>query len=94
MSSGRAERDRLRVVPPPPAPVCDPDPATGRCATCADEAVEGRVLGLGEDDLADVEMDGAVRTVAIELLEGVRAGDVVLVHAGVAIARVEGGGTA
>lgn len=91
MSGARPDPDRLPMVPPPPAPVCDPDPVTGRCATCADEAIEGRVLRVADDDLADVAMEGDVRTVAVELLDGVCAGDVVLVHAGVAIAKVARG---
>lgn len=75
-------------IVPDAAPVCEPDPLTGRCATCADEALEARVLRVGDDDLAEVEMDGGLRTVAVELVEDVRPGDVVLVHAGVAIGRV------
>lgn len=74
------------------ADACPVDPATGRCATCADEGVEGRVLALREGALAEVEMEGGVREVAMELLEGVAVGDRVLVHAGVAIARLGGGG--
>lgn len=69
---------------------CRPDPATGHCITCSDEGVEGRVLALRGDDLAEVEMEGEARKVATELLDGVAVGDVVLVHAGVAIARLEG----
>lgn len=67
---------------------CEADPVTGRCATCADEGVEGRVVTLGEDGLAEVEMEGRVREVAVELLDAVRVGDRVLVHAGVAIAHL------
>lgn len=69
-------------------PVCTPDSATGRCITCADEGLEGRVLRIGSDDMAEVEVEGEVRSVAVELLDDVRAGDVLLVHAGVAISRV------
>lgn len=85
MSNEAEPGDPGLPVVPYAAPVCEPDPVTGRCATCADEALEGRVLRVGEDALADVELDGAVRTVAVELLDDVRPGDVVLVHAGVAI---------
>jgi hypothetical protein len=75
----------------PDAPFCEIDPATGRCATCADEGVEGRVLALREGALAEVEMEGRVREVAVELLDEVAVGDRVLVHAGVAIAWLGGG---
>lgn len=69
---------------------CRADPATGHCITCSDEGVEGRVLALRGDDLAEVEVEGEAREVATELLDGVAVGDVLLVHAGVAIARLEG----
>jgi hypothetical protein len=74
----------------PDVPFCEIDPATGRCATCADEGVEGRVLALHEGALAEVEMEGRVREVAVELLDEVAVGDRVLVHAGVAIAWLGG----
>lgn len=70
----------------PQSSFCEVDPATGRCATCADEGIEGRVLSLADGDLAEVEMEGHVREVAVELLDRVAVGDRVLVHAGVAIA--------
>lgn len=69
-------------------PVCEPDPLTGRCVTCADEGVEGRVLALLEHALAEVLMEGRVREVAMDLLDDVAVGDRVLVHAGVAIAHM------
>jgi hypothetical protein len=74
---------------PNQAPACVPD-ATGRCATCADEGVEALVVAVLDDATAAVQMEGRRQEVAIELLEGIRAGDRVLVHAGVAIARLEG----
>lgn len=90
MNGPARPRRALPIAPPAAAPVCEPDPVTGRCATCADEAVEGRVLALGEDALAQVQMEGTIRTVAMELLDDVRVGERVLVHAGVAIARAGG----
>jgi hydrogenase maturation factor len=71
-----------------PAPGCDPDPRTGHCITCSDEGVEGVVVALLDPDTALVDCGGEPREVAVELLEGVGAGDRVLVHAGVAIARL------
>ncbi|CAN5873236.1 hypothetical protein BH23GEM7_BH23GEM7_33250 [soil metagenome] len=67
---------------------CEIDPLTGRCATCADEGIEGRVLALIGGSLAEVEMEGQVREVAMDLLDQVAIGDLVLVHAGVAIAHL------
>lgn len=67
---------------------CEIDPLTGRCATCADEGIEGRVLALIGGSLAEVEMEGQAREVAMDLLDQVAIGDLVLVHAGVAIAHL------
>jgi hypothetical protein len=70
------------------APTCVPD-ASGRCATCADEGIEALVVAVLDDGMAAVQVEGRRQEVAIELLDGIRAGDRVLVHAGVAIARLE-----
>ena len=57
------------------------------CITCGDVAVEMRVVRL-DGDLAVCEaQDGDVRTVEVALLEGVVAGDTLLVHADVALVR-------
>jgi hydrogenase maturation factor len=57
------------------------------CITCGDVAVEMRVVRL-DGDLAVCEaQDGDVRTVEVALLEGVEAGDTLLVHADVALVR-------
>jgi hydrogenase expression/formation protein HypC len=66
--------------------VCHPG---GYCATCADEGLEGRILRLLEGNLAEVEIDGKLHAVAVDLVDAA-AGDRVLVHAGVALARLEG----
>lgn len=82
----------MRSYPDPSpreAPICVPD-ATGRCATCADEGIEALVVHVLDDAMAAVEMEGRRQEVAIELLDDIRAGDRLLVHAGVAIARLEG----
>jgi hydrogenase maturation factor len=55
------------------------------CATCADEGVEMHVLEAGADGLAVCD-GGEVLT---ELVGPVEPGDIVLVHAGTAIAKVE-----
>lgn len=79
--------DEYRISPP--APVCTPD-AHGHCSVCADEGRPGRVLAVdAAAQTAQVRLDGTEQTVALDLTDGVRAGDVVLVHLGFVIAVVE-----
>ncbi len=61
------------------------------CITCGDVAIPMRVISTGgEDGLADcVSEDGDGAAVDLSLLDGVGAGDTVLVHACVAIQRIE-----
>jgi hydrogenase expression/formation protein HypC len=55
------------------------------CDTCGDSAVPVRVLKLeGQSALVEDRL-GQRRTVATDFTPSVRAGDVLLVHAGVAI---------
>jgi hypothetical protein len=58
------------------------------CVTCADEAHVGEVV-IVDRDQARVRIDGATVFVATNLVDELIVGDLVLVHAGVAIARVE-----
>jgi hydrogenase maturation factor len=58
----------------------------GRCVTCSDEAVPLRVIALRGDRIALCEGDVEVMT---DLVGEVAAGEELLVHAGVALARVE-----
>ena len=68
---------------------CTPGP-DGSCSLCADEAAPGRVLSVDmATGTAAVVLAGAVQAVALDLVDGVRAGDTVLVHQGFAIARVD-----
>lgn len=84
---------RSRSAAPLPAaavpPACVSDPVTGHCSVCADEAIEARILSISADRLARAEVGGAVREIALDLLDGVAVGDRVLVHAGVAISHLE-----
>jgi hydrogenase maturation factor len=57
------------------------------CATCGDVAVRGEVVAVREGQ-AVVEVDGRRETVATDLVAGVREGDVLLCHAGIALQRV------
>lgn len=60
------------------------------CALCADEGLPARVLALDETtNLARVQLENEEREVALDLLDGVRIGDFVLVHLDVAIAKLD-----
>jgi hydrogenase maturation factor len=65
---------------------CLDDPL--HCVTCSDEAVRGRVLRIGSGGIASVQFEAAIEEVSVELIEAA-PGDIVLVHAGVAIARLD-----
>jgi hydrogenase maturation factor len=80
------------LAPPDAAPHCETTHVG--CITCGDEALPmrvrrvdaGRGLALCEGE------DGRRSTVEIALVEPVAAGDVLLVHAGTAIASADGVG--
>jgi|tagenome__1003787_1003787.scaffolds.fasta_scaffold16431829_2 hydrogenase maturation factor len=59
-------------------------PHDPHCITCSDEAVAMRVVEVHDDGLALCD-DGS--TIETALVEAVERGDVLLVHAGTAIAR-------
>lgn len=48
-----------------------------------------KVVGM-KDGMAIVDASGAKREVSAELLEDLEPGDYVMVHAGIAIARIDG----
>jgi len=54
------------------------------CITCADEAVQARVVELLRDDLALVDAGAGLEEVSVALVDAA-VGDVVLVHAKEAI---------
>jgi D-sedoheptulose 7-phosphate isomerase len=60
------------------------------CITCGDVAVQARVVAL-RNGTATIEKEGAREDVAIDLVEGVEVGDVLLCHAGVALEKVASG---
>ncbi len=63
---------------------------TGHCITCSDEGVELRVVEAGTDGLAlCADASGAVSEVMTDLVGEVSVGQAVLVHAGVALTRLE-----
>jgi hydrogenase maturation factor len=59
------------------------------CLTCGDVAVEARVIEAS-GDTAVVEVEGRRELVAVELVGSVAAGDVLVCHAGIALARLDG----
>ena len=71
----------------PLAPSCSTD--SSHCVCCSDEAGPGRVLALLPGGMAVVDFGGATEQVCVDLIESA-PGDIVLVHAKVAIARLGG----
>ncbi len=68
---------------------CTPD-ATGHCSLCGDDAIEVMIVSVDRAArLATARVNGALATVALDLVDGVSEGDMVLVHQGFAIDRVE-----
>jgi hydrogenase maturation factor len=66
---------------------CEPD---GHCITCSDEGLPMRVLGCGSTGVAScIDDDGRWSLVMVDLLDRVEPGDEVLVHAGVALMRLD-----
>jgi hydrogenase maturation factor len=64
--------------------------AEGHCITCSDEALQVRVLHVDqENEIAQVTINDTSEEIDITLVESVAPGDVLLVHGGVAIARVD-----
>jgi hydrogenase expression/formation protein HypC len=62
----------------------------GVCITCGDQALPGWVVALLEDGMARVDVDGVGEEVSVELIDAA-VGDIVLVHAKVAIGRLHEG---
>ena len=71
------------------APQCHPDAG---CITCGDEGVEMRVLEVDEPSALALCADDAGVTSEVDLgivAAGIEPGDGLLVHAGVALTRLE-----
>lgn len=65
----------------------------GRCITCGDDGVAMRVLArepAGGSLARCSDADGVISTVETALVGDVGRGDLVLVHAGVALVRLDG----
>ncbi len=52
-------------------------------------AVPGQVIEIGEDNMALVDLAGVRRKVCLDLVDGVRVQDYVLVHVGFALQRID-----
>ncbi len=62
------------------------------CVTCSDEGVPMRIVEASGDGLAVcIDGEGSQSTVMTDLVAPVAPGDGVLVHAGVALARIDPG---
>ena len=59
------------------------------CITCGDVAFEVSVTSVDGDRVECVADDGSVHEIAADLVTAVRPGDRLLVHAGVALLRLE-----
>jgi hydrogenase maturation factor len=59
------------------------------CITCSDEGQVGEVTALGEQGQAEVVVAGRSETVDVSLVDPVDPGDLVLVHAGVALTTLD-----
>jgi hydrogenase expression/formation protein HypC len=67
-------------------PVCE---ATDGCITCGDVAVALTVIDVRGADAWCRDVEGRTEIVAIELVTDVAPGEVLLVHAGVALERLQ-----
>jgi len=71
--------------------VSEPECSGEVCVTCSDEGRVAEVRSWPEADQALVMSGGQVETVDVSLVDGTQPGELVLVHAGVAITRVPDG---
>ena len=66
-----------------------PECAEDNCVTCSDEGRLGEVLAVSADGQAPVRTARGVEDVVTTLIDPVAAGELVLVHAGTAISKLE-----
>jgi hydrogenase maturation factor len=85
--------EQIRTLIANQTSACQRD-ANHHCLTCSDEMVPVRVIHIDQETgLALVEGGNQGEEVDITLVEGIYPGDLLLVHGGVAIARLEEGST-
>lgn len=63
------------------------------CVTCSDDARLAEIVAVGDDGVAEVRTGGEPASVDVSLIDPVRPDDLVLVHAGTAIAIAAAEGT-
>jgi hydrogenase expression/formation protein HypC len=78
------ERINPSTLEPPPAADSE------HCITCADQAIPARVLQVLPDGTARVRIEGAISCINTSLVDAA-PGDIVYVHADVAIAKLSQG---
>ena len=66
-----------------------PECAEEVCVTCSDEGRLGEVMTASAEGMATVRTARGVEDVVTALIDPVAAGELVLVHAGTAISRIE-----
>lgn len=52
-------------------------------------AIPAKVIKLLDDGMADIELEGVVKAVSIDLIDDVAQGDYVIVHVGYALAKLD-----
>ncbi|MCR4376692.1 MAG: HypC/HybG/HupF family hydrogenase formation chaperone [Rhodospirillales bacterium] len=52
-------------------------------------AIPAKVVKLLGDGMADIELEGVVKEVSLDLLDGIEVGDYVIIHVGYALARLD-----
>ena len=52
-------------------------------------AIPARIISRREDGLADVELEGVVKEISLELVPDAGPGDYVIVHVGYALSRLD-----
>ena len=52
-------------------------------------AIPAKIIDLREDGLANVEVEGVIKEVSLELVDDVGPGDYVIVHVGYALAKLD-----
>ncbi len=52
-------------------------------------AIPAKVVKLHDDGQADVELEGVIKNVSLDLVDGIELGDYVIVHVGYALAKLD-----
>ena len=52
-------------------------------------AIPAKVISVKDAGLADIELEGVVKEVSLDLVDGVAEGDYVIVHVGYALAKLD-----